>query len=427
MPTKQQDKCCISCGTTLGEDIVIIGEQYPSAVFLSDNIPEPKNFQASSLNLTRCSNPECTLIQLSKIYDLQYVFDHYPYESGTTANMQNILQEVLDDAQTIHELDGNDVVLDIGGNDGTLLSLIDVPVKARVNIDAADGVVQRVSGSDYQHIHAHFDAETYHKLNLPSPRLITSVAMFYHLSNPQKFVEDVLDIMDDKTVWILQMTYVGTMLRDNVVDNIVHEHVAYYSLHSLEYLLSSVGLHIAEAKQVDSYGGSLRVFIVKNPSSFPSEFYRKEYPGVVEFEKRNNINTYEELYAFNSRVQLLKNTLKELVNHVSSKHGPLWAFGASTKGNMILQLIDATVSEIPCILDNSKKKIGTKTTGTLIPILDESEFLSSLPEYLLILPYYYIETFVKIIKSALPHGKVVTLLVPLPHPHYLTIKSGERE
>jgi len=426
MSNQQKTKYCISCGTPLGEDIVIIGEQYPSAVFLSENIPEPKDFQASSLNLTRCSNPKCSLIQLSKIYNLQYVFDHYPYESGITANMEKILQEVLDDAQKIHQLGINDVVLDIGGNDGTLLSLIDNPVKARINIDAAAGVVQRVSEPNYQHIHAHFDAETYHKLNLPSPRLITSIAMFYHLSDPLTFVKDILDIMDDKTVWVLQMTYVGTMLQDNIIDNIVHEHVAYYSLHSLEYLLTSVGLHIAEAKQVESYGGSLRIFIVKDPKAYPSEYYRNDYPGIVEFEKHNNINTYEELYAFNSRVQLLKYTLKELVNHISLKYG-LWAFGASTKGNMILQLIDATVNEIPCILDNSKKKIGTKTTGTFITIVDEAVYLSKLPEYLLILPYYYKETFIKIIKKALPYGKTVNLLIPLPYPHFVVVESGEKK
>jgi len=425
MSKKQKNKYCISCGAPLCQDIVIIGEQYPSAVFLSEDIPEPKDFQASSLNLTRCRNSKCGLIQLSKIYDLQYVFDHYPYESGITANMKKILQEVLDDAQKIHQLDVNDVVLDIGGNDGTLLSLIDSPVKARVNIDAAAGVTQRVSGSDYQHVHAHFDAETYHKLNLPSPKLITSVAMFYHLSDPLKFVKDVSCIMDDDTVWVLQMTYVGSMLRDNVLDNIVHEHVAYYSLHSLEYLLTSAGLHIAEAKQVDSYGGSLRIFIVKNPNAYPLEYYRNDYPSVVEFEKCNNTNTYEELYAFNSRVQLLKYTLKELVNHISSRYEPLWAFGASTKGNMILQLIEVTANEIPCILDNSKKKIGTKTTGTLVPILDEAVYLSDLPEYLLILPYYYKDAFINIIKKALPCGKTVNLLIPLPYPHFIVVESGE--
>ncbi len=425
MPVQQKRNTCISCNSALTSDIVLIGKQYPSAVFLSENHPPPKDFHASSLNLTRCSNPKCNLIQLSQIYNLQYVFDHYPYESGITANMKKILQEVLDDAQKVCPIESNDIVLDIGGNDGTLLSLIDKPVKARVNIDAAAGVVQTLLAPDYQYIHAHFDAETYRKLGLPSPKLITSIAMFYHLNDPLTFVKDVLEIMDDETVWVLQMTYVGTMLRDNILDNIVHEHVAYYSLLSLENLLSSVGLHIVEARQVDSYGGSLRVFIVKNPDAFPAKYYRIDYPGIKQFEIDNKTNTYEELFAFNSRIQLLKQSIKEIVTHISSKHKPLWAFGASTKGNMLLQLIDADTNQIPCILDNSKKKIGTKTTGTFIPIVDESVYLLNLPEYLLVLPYYYKDTFIKIIKKALPPGKTINLLVPLPYPHFITVNSGE--
>jgi len=112
MSIQQKTKCCISCGSPLFGDIVMIGEQYPSAVFLSENIPEPKDFQASSLNLTRCSNPKCSLIQLSQIYNLQYVFDNYPYESAITANMKQILQEILDDAQKLCPLGSDDVVLD---------------------------------------------------------------------------------------------------------------------------------------------------------------------------------------------------------------------------------------------------------------------------------------------------------------------------
>jgi NDP-4-keto-2,6-dideoxyhexose 3-C-methyltransferase len=414
---------CISCGTKLPKDIVYIGDQYPSAIYLTEGIELPNDFRASSLNLTRCENPSCSLVQLSNHYNLQYVFDHYPYESGTTATMKQILQSVLDDAQQVSPFAAADVILDIGGNDGTMLGLINTPVKKRVNIDAAAGVKQTVTADNYIHIHAKFTAEKYKELNLPCPKLITSIAMFYHLSNPMDFIKDIHEIMDDNSVWILQMTYSGTMLRDNILDNIVHEHVAYYSLYSLEHLLKMAGLHIVEARMVESYGGSLRVFIVKDPNKFPQKHFRKDYPAIVKFERENGTNSYEALFAFNSRVQLLKDTLRDMVHHIGKRHGPLWGFGASTKGNMILQLIGANVDQIPCILDNSSKKIGTKTTGSLIPIVDEAKYLEKMPEYLLILPYYYTSTFIKIIQKYLPKGKCVNLLIPLPFPHFITVES----
>lgn len=417
---------CISCGSDLSEDIVFIGDQFPSAIFLSDDAPPPPELKSSSLNLSRCTNEDCQLIQLSNHYNLQYVFDHYPYESGTTATMKKILQDVVDDAQNVVNLSADDVVLDIGGNDGTMLGLIERPVKSRVNIDAAAGVIQTVSDPNYIHLHTQFNAEAYLSLGLPNPKLITSVAMFYHLSDPLAFARDVHRIMDGNSVWVLQMTYVGTMLRDNIIDNIVHEHVAYYSLSSLKYLLSQVGLHIADAKIVESYGGSLRVFIVKDKSAYPDQLWRKEIGHVENFEVKNKTNSVEALREFDTRAQLLRSTLKASVNHLASRWGPLWGFGASTKGNMILQFIGATNKEIPCILDNSLKKIGSKTTGTLIPIVSELEYLKNPPKYLMVLPYYYTNTFVKIIGNNLKQGTQLDLFVPLPFPHYVPVSSGAK-
>lgn len=424
MIIQEKRVCCISCGTPLPESIVKIGDQYPSAIFVDEGDKILADLAATNLDVTRCPDESCALVQLSNQYDLQYVFDHYPYESGSTATMKGILQAVVDDATHAVNLTEEDVVLDIGGNDGTLLSLIRVPVKARVNIDAAASVNQVITSRDYVHIHSRFTAETYKSTGLPSPRLITSVAMFYHLNNPLDFCRNVREIMSDESVWILQMTYLGTMLKNNIFDNIVHEHAAYYSLASLEALLAQVGLHIAEAKIVESYGGSLRVMIVKEPKNYPKALWRQDYPKVQEFEKTNCTNTFDALYAFNSRAQLLKDSIRAIVDHLVGKSGPLWGFGASTKGNMILQFLGITPEHMSCILDNGSKKIGKFTTGSMIPIIDEASFLNKLPDYLFVLPYYYTEAFVKIIRNKLPPGKRVNLIVPLPYPHFITVENS---
>ena len=415
---------CIGCGAPLAWDIVYVGDQYPSAIFLADDRPLPEELAASSLNVTRCTDERCALVQLSHEYDLQYVFDHYPYESGSTATMKGILQDLVDDAQRVAPLGAEDVVLDIGGNDGTMLDLVRTPVRARVNIDAAANIVQAVSAPDYRHVHARFSAVAYRNLGLPPPRVITSTAMFYHLNNPLEFCRNVREIMSDDSVWVLQMTYLGTMLRDNIFDNIVHEHVAYYSLASLEALMARVGLHVAEARLVESYGGSLRVFLVKDPASFPKAFWRRDYPAIQRFETEHLTNTFDALYAFNSRVQLLRASLGAIVDHLVERQGPLWGFGASTKGNMILQFLGITTERMACILDNSPKKIGTRTTGSLIPIVDETSHLERVPEYLFVLPYYYTRAFVGIIQKRLGSGRHVHLFSPLPHPHFVTVNAA---
>jgi len=414
---------CICCDALLPAAIVNIGAQHPSAIFVDKNDPINSELCATSLDVTRCENEECTLVQLCNAYSLQYVFDHYPYESGSTATMRRILQDVVDEVESIMTLDASDVVLDIGGNDGTLLSLFKQPLRARVNIDAAAGVGQLISDSDYIHIHKAFSANAFKKLNLPSPKVITSVAMFYHLNDPLTFCRNVSEIMDDSSVWVLQMTYLGSMLDGNVFDNIVHEHTAYYSLFSLESLLNRVGLHIAEARIVDSYGGSIRAVIVKNPVNFPKEKYRKEYVAVRQLEIERRTNSLEALFAFDTRTFLLKQTIRSILEHLVQQNGPLWGFGASTKGNMILQLLEAGPEMVSCILDNGKKKIGKFMSGSMIPIVDEVEYLESLPKYLFILPYYYTDAFAKIIRKRLKPGQEIHLFVPLPYPRFVSLKG----
>lgn len=415
---------CISCGEPVSDDIVKIGDQFPSAIYLGENDPVSEGLTASSLNVTRCSNDSCGLVQLAHSYDLQYVFDHYPYESGSTATMKQILRDLLDDALRFVSLSREDVVLDIGGNDGTLLSMIPGPVRARVNIDAAAGVEQCVSDSDYHHLHARFSASVYNRLGMPSPRLITSVAMFYHLNDPLQFCREVSSVMGDESIWVIQMTYLGTMLRDNIFDNIVHEHAAYYSLASLEALLKQVGLRVCEARIVESYGGSIRAFVMKDTGNTPTAFTRQDYLGIQKFEEENRTNTFEALYAFNSRTELLRESIRSVLSHLIERAGPIWGFGASTKGNMILQYLGLTEKEVPLILDNGRKKIGTKTTGSLIPIVDESLYLERIPDYLLVLPYYYKNAFAKIIKKRLAPGRKVHLFIPLPHPHFITVYAS---
>ena len=415
---------CISCGCSLSEDLIIIGDQYPSAIFANKDDENYKKITSTSLNVCRCTNDECSLVQLKNQYNLQYVFDHYPYESNTTATMNDILKDVADETLSYISLSEDDVVLDVGGNDGTLLSYIPNNIKKKVNIDAAAGVKQLLNDENYVYLHNKFDSSIYRSLNIKNPKIIFSVAMFYHLSNPVEFCKSITDIMDDDSVWVLQMTYLGTMLKDNILDNIVHEHAAYYSLHSLEYLLKNIGLKIADAKIVKSYGGSLRVYIVKEKNILENKFNKIEYNKIKEFEKNENINSLATLTLINEKIHLLKNILQNFISFIKNDNS-IWAFGASTKGNMLLQFLNFNNDVIPYILDNNNKKIGTTTLGSNIPIISESENWSNIPNYLLILPYYYTDAFIKIIKKNVLKGKEINLIVPLPYPKFIKV-LGEK-
>jgi|GEM_PF-753975 len=415
---------CIVCGDQLLDDLVLIGNQYPAIVCPQLGTDYRRSMKTLSLNLTKCSRQECGLVQLRYDYNLDFVYKNYPYLSGGTATMKKILGDVVQEVEGIVPLNQNDVVLDIGGNDGTLLSLLSKPVKKRINIDATIGISSVIREDNYIRFESKFSARTYLSLKQPLPQAIFCVAVLYQLDEPLAFCQQVHKIMADDTVLCLQMTYLGSMLESNIYDNVVHEHVAHYSLGSLEYLLNKSGLEVWDAKIVASYGGSLRV-MVRKAKRKPRLCATKGARVIREYERKMEFNSADGLKRFNERIHLLKDFTRHLIDHIVGKHGKIFALGASTKGNMICQFLGLTQEQISCVLDNSDKKIGLVMTGSDIPIVDEKEYLLKLTDYLLVLPYYYTDFFKSLVQKHLQPRQTVYLLVPLPKPYFLKVSNEQ--
>lgn len=413
---------CISCGQPLGESCVEIADQYPSALYLNENEELPDWAAPASLDLVMCSNPQCSLVQLANKLSLKEVFSRYPYVSGSTASMKEILQGVVDSAVSKVSLSEDDVVLDIGGNDGTLLGLVKENVRRRVNIDGSN-IVRKPGLVNYTHVNSLFSAESYNNLDLPKPKLIFSVAMFYHLENPVQFCRDVRSIMDDKTLWVIQLTYLGAMLENNMFDNIVHEHVGHYSLKSLEFLLNRFGLKVAFAENVKSYGGSLRVGVVIDSSEFDAPEIHKtfEYFAIKGREFIDRVNEVDTLKVFGGKSAVLAQSLKSVLGHLRKQGKTVWGLGASTKGNMLLQYCGLGPHEVQCILDNNAFKIGKKTIGTGVLIVDERIALQKMPDYFLILPYFYTEVFIELVQQYLRPDQSVYFILPVPKITFIKI------
>jgi len=417
---------CMVCKSELEEDIVVVGNQFPSAIFANKGENYTQSIDSSSLNLTRCSNNSCSLVQLSTDYDLDIVFQNYPYVSGTTATMKSILKDVVEEGLAVSKPKHDDVILDIGGNDGTMLSYIDQEVGHKVNIDAAHGIGSVNVSGNYTKIEGLFNKEIFESIGVKKPKLIFSVAMFYHLNNPLDFCNDIASIMDDDSVWVIQMTYLASMLRDNIYDNILHEHKAYYSIFSLEYLLEQCGLHICGAKVVNSYGGSIRVYIKKNNDKITTNNLYSKYIDLKESEEKDSINMKISLILFNERMQLLKTCSSNLIDHIVEKEGKIHAIGASTKGNMICQFAEINNEHIECVLDNNEKKVGKIMTGSNIPIVYEDEWIDNLTKYILVLPYYYVNFFSEMLSKHIKIGESKYLIVLLPFPKLIKIDGAKK-
>jgi NDP-4-keto-2,6-dideoxyhexose 3-C-methyltransferase len=304
-----------------------------------------------------------------------------------------------------------DVILDIGGNDGTLLSNFVGQKFTLVNVDIASAIEQVIDAEEYIYVNEKFSAKVYENLNLPAPKCLFSSAVFYQIPELELFCTDILRIMNSESIFFLQMAYLGSMYKNGVYDNIVHEHLTYFSLFSLTSLLERFGLQVIDAEVIDLYGGSLRVSVTKSNSVYPinSENILK----IQVLEQKESTNELETLLKFGEEFSKWREDAKRIFSELLTEYGEVLGMGASTKGNMILQALGINQEVMPFILDNNKKKIGTSTAGSQIPILDEAEFEPK-NSAVMLLPYYYLDFLTEKLCRIIPSGVCVKLFVPLP-------------
>ena len=389
-------------------------------LYISDFLPKDTAPRTHPVPLDLCLAPRSGLVQLAHTAPFDEMYTSYWYKSSTNESMIAELHGIVADITWLVPIGKKDIWIDIGCNDGTLLS--SVPKAAtRIGYDPNDYkqfskkhanlIVQ-----DYFTASA-FKTSTYGKLKA---KIITSIAMFYDLEDPHAFVRDVTEILDDEGLWVIQMSYLPLMLQQLAFDNICHEHLEYYSLTSLKYLLDRHGLSIVDCQVNEINGGSFRIYIRKkaaNPSNFGQAPYRDvadfRVASLLAYEKTLRLSdpkTYQDFFKKSSalRTQTLSFLRKE-----KTRGKKIWGYGASTKGNTLLQWFGVDHSLLDGIAERSSAKWGLKTVGTNIPIYSEADMRKARPDYLLVLPWHFIDSFVKREREFLARGG--KFIVPCPH------------
>ncbi len=404
---------CRMCGNTELIPCIDIGEQYLSSVF-----PTDLNYRATAvrypLDMVMCRKREdestCGLIQLGHRLDLSAMYDAYPYTSSTNSSMSKILQDVAESGRGLNHLQPEDVILDIGGNDGTLLSFFRDNPYQLISIDPAQNVKSLMDGPRYTDVRTSFNEQAFKSVSAKKAKMIFSIAMFYHLNDPVTFTRDVAACLDDEGAWIIQMAYLPAMIRTNMYDNIVHEHAGYYAANHMKWLMEQVGLEVFDVMENDVYGGSFRIFVKKQGCSRfgPTERYQK----ILERELREGLFDPTTYHTFMQRVQKTRNDLCALLKKIKQDGKTVWIYGASTKGNTILQYCNLGHEEIAAAADSNPFKVGKYIIGSDILIKDEAEMHKAKPDFLLALPYSFIDGFMKREADLIAGG--TKFIVPLP-------------
>ena len=397
---------CRSCKSKKLEKAFNLGEQYLTGVF-----PENKKQSITKgyLSLVLCKN--CSLLQLEHSFDTKEMYgDNYGYMSSLNQAMFDHLKNKVSKLKSKINLESNDVIIDIGSNDGTFLSFFDKKFKL-IGVDPTIKKFHKFYKKNIFKIPDFFTEDTVNKvLGKKKAKLITSISMFYDLPDPIKFVEDIYNCLDKNGIWHLEQSYMPSMIKNISYDTICHEHLEYYSLKSIKYILDKVGFKIIDIEFNEINGGSFALTAAKK-ESFHSED-KKTVQWLLQKEEilhYNKLQTHKNFYKECLKQRLL---LTNLLKNLKDMKKKVFGYGASTKGNVILQFCNINKNLIPHIGEVNKYKFNKYTPGSKIKIISEDKLKKMKPDYLLVLPWHFKNFIIKKEKKFLSNGG--KLIFPLP-------------
>lgn len=375
-------KNCRSCNSQNIDKALDLGKMKLTGVFPKDR--EDK-ISSGKISLMMCSN--CSLLQLEYSFNHSEMYgDNYGYMSSLNKSMIEHLKNKANNLKNITKLDPGDIVVDIGSNDGTFLSFFE----KKYTLIGIDPTIKKFLGKyrkDIFTIADFFSYEILRKKIKKKAKLITSIACFYDLENPIKFVEDVYNSLDDNGLWHLEQSYMPAMIKNMSYDTICHEHLEYYSLKSLKFILDKVGFKIINIELNSINGGSFALTVAKNRSFFATDNNSVDWLlNKEQMFKYNNITTIKN---FATNVAKQKKLLSDLIKNLIDMKKKVLGYGASTKGNVILQYCKINEKIIPYIGEVNTFKFNRFTPGTNIKILSEKKIKSMKPDYLLVLPWHF--------------------------------------
>lgn len=411
---------CRLCGSRALTPVVSLGDQYIGGAFAKPDCTPPVQ-RRIPLDLVRCDpaldQNACGLVQMRHSVPPRVLYASYWYRSGVNQTMRDHLAGIAHMAEDIAGLKAGDLVLDIGCNDGTLLKSYRTEGIKPLGIDPSN-VVAHARAAGLQVVNDFFSAAALRSAYPEQkPKVITSIAMFYDLENPNAFVADIKDSLHADGVWVLELSYLPTMLEINSFDTICHEHLEYYSLAPMERLLAEHGLEVIDVTLNGSNGGSFRIAAGHAGKTNPSDAARERVQTLRLREFEQAYDTDAPYALFRKNIEKIRKDIRAFLKKAKAQKKLVHGYGASTKGNTTLQFCGVTPDLLPAIADRNPDKFGTRTVGTNIPIISEEASRKLKPDFYLALPWHFIEEFKKREHEFLKRGG--KFVMPMPQVHFI--------
>jgi NDP-4-keto-2,6-dideoxyhexose 3-C-methyltransferase len=398
---------CRICGNTDLVEVLNLGDQAMTGVF--PWTPD-EHVASAPLVLVKCHGPgeTCGLVQLAHTCDPSLMYgSNYGYRSGLNASMVAHLRSKVRAILARVDVPAGSLVIDIGSNDGTTLAAYPEGRFQLVGIDPTGDKFRQHYRADARLIADFFSARAVRaEVGEDRASIITSFSMLYDLDRPLDFVTEVASVLHPDGVWIFEQSYLPTMLARNSYDTVCHEHLEYYSLQQIRWMLEQARLEIVDVEFNDVNGGSFSVVAAHSGSAHRSA---ANVAAIMAAERRLDLEALQTYEAFAGRVAKSRDALHRFLEAARRDLKTVAGLGASTKGNVLLQYCGLSTTHLSCVGEVNEEKFGRYTPGSLIPIVPEAELLQSRPDYLLVLPWHFRSFF-----ETSPRFAGQQLVFPLP-------------
>jgi hypothetical protein len=349
-------------------------------------------------------SPKSGLLQLKHSFSSAEMYGaNYGYRSGLNQSMVEHLENKVRYLERLAGLKAGDTVLDIGSNDATTLKAYSIQNLNRIGIDPTGFKFKQYYSDGIDLVSDFFSAISYWKKAKKTAKIVTSIAMFYDLESPIKFAQEVESVLADDGLWHFEQSYMPSMLRTNSYDTICHEHLEYYSLTVIKNILDLSGMKIIDVVMNNINGGSFAVTACKK-KNLGVKINSSVINWLILQEDRMGLNTPKPFRDFEERVFRHRDDLKRLIQELVIDGKKVFGYGASTKGNVLLQFCGLTSREIPVIAEVNQDKFGCVTPGSHIPIVSESEAKAMAPDYFLVLPWHFKDNILRRERKYLSEG-----------------------
>jgi len=374
----------------------------------------PKKIKRGELGLVICNS--CKLVQLNNNFDLKYLYGpDYGYRTGINNTMTKHVRDLVKDLTKKYKLIKGDAVLDIASNDGTLLNSynkniitfgIDPLIKKYIKF--YDKINYKISNFfNYKYVKSKYKNKF---------KIITALSVFYDTQNPVKFLKDVEKLLDKEGIAVIEFADLGSIIKYNMFDTICHEHLEYYSTTVLLKMINNNNLKLIDIKKNKINGSSKQYYICKKNASY--KINSKAIKKIILSEKILQLDKRKTFITFKKKIDKIKFILKNKIIKIKKEGKIIHGYGASTKGNVLLQYFDLDDSTIDYIAERNPKKYNHYTPGSKIKIISESKSRTLQPDYYLVLPWHFKKEIIKREKNIINKG--TTFIFPLPYIQFVS-------